>query len=582
MLKYIEQFQSESKPNNEQSLFSAYPPEQYQVQSIKNAEYTSLFPDDLKYYDVVQGMTGDCWLLSTLSSLIHAGWHPSQIVSADADKDEYSVQFVVNGMRVAVKVSDDVLYYNQTANLVNARSQSKSKYVSLIEKAFALFNKSYEEIRSGNSNEAFKLLTGHKGFCLELAKLKTPELERVLLEHNGFPVTCASIHADPANFEVNQHGLANNHSYTIIKTLKLDKTYVVVRDQARVSTYSAESTNKNYSKIIEDLEKNNLFIENSGIMVFELKNFQKLFNSITYSDFKTNLHPVNLIGLKALESHTTNSWYDIYKINNTGSVFKLAVNLLNERLSRQFNISHPKNVYVRLALFTYADGKVKNIEKIVSVNDHERLTIQCNKEDVYAFVSYESDPKINFYMYGFTDDLNTQIKCEKLEADERDKMFKNMITHIAIKCTPHSDYTKVNNQKDIHKFHAKSTDSQLDIAYLYVQNNSKTTLVEGYTFKDMVNLEFVVGKPEGEFTLQPGEEFLAVFKRKKNGPWSWKYSFKPKSGSTGNTGGMGGMPMMGGPMGKGSANANAKAKGAKVKPVSNTLATAMNMGYGDL
>lgn len=83
----------------------------------------------------------------------------------------------------------------------------------MIEKAFAIFNNNnYEQIRSGNSNEAFKLLTGHKGFCDELAKLKITELEKILIEHNGFPVTCATIHKDPENFEVNEHGLANNHS----------------------------------------------------------------------------------------------------------------------------------------------------------------------------------------------------------------------------------------------------------------------------------------------------------------------------------------------------------------------------------
>jgi len=36
------------------------------------------------------------------------------------------------------------------------------------------------------------------------------------------------------------------------------------------------------------------------------------------------------------------------------------------------------------------------------------------------------------------------------------------------------------------------------------------------------NVEFVVGKAEGEFILKPGEDFLTVFLRKKNGPWTWK------------------------------------------------------------
>lgn len=124
-------------------------------------------------------------------------------------------------------------------------------------------------------------------------------------------------------------------------------------------------------------------------MVFELKHFHKLFNSVTYSDFKTNLHPVDLVGLTTLDSHLNSNkdWFDIYRISNTGSVFKLAVNLLNERLSAQFNIARPKQVYVRLALFTMENGNINKIEKLVSINEHERLTIQSDNKDVYALVS---------------------------------------------------------------------------------------------------------------------------------------------------------------------------------------------------
>jgi len=77
-------------------------------------------------------------------------------------------------------------------------------------------------------------------------------------------------------------------------------------------------------------------------MVIELKNFHKLFNSITYSDFKTSLKAVNLIGNQILESNNNktgiNSFMDIFHIKGTSKVFKLAVNLLNERLGRQYNI----------------------------------------------------------------------------------------------------------------------------------------------------------------------------------------------------------------------------------------------------
>lgn len=99
---------------------------------------------------------------------------------------------------------------------------------------------------------------------------------------------------------------------------------------------------------MEDLVNNNLYVENNGIMVFELKNFHKLFNSITYSDFKTSLKTVNLIGNQILESNSNSNgiktFMDIFHITNTSKVFKLAVNLLNERLCKQLSLPEPKDV----------------------------------------------------------------------------------------------------------------------------------------------------------------------------------------------------------------------------------------------
>jgi len=90
---------------------------------IVAAEYENLFPSDLKYFDVIQGMTGDCWLLSTVSALINSGWHPNQIVSANpSNTNSYTVEFMINGIRVFVPTDDEVAMYINTTNLVNARS----------------------------------------------------------------------------------------------------------------------------------------------------------------------------------------------------------------------------------------------------------------------------------------------------------------------------------------------------------------------------------------------------------------------------------------------------------------------------
>lgn len=68
-------------------------------------------------------MTGDCWLLSTISALINAGWHPTQIVSANTSSpNSFKVEFMINGIKVFVFTDDEVAMYINTTNLVNARS----------------------------------------------------------------------------------------------------------------------------------------------------------------------------------------------------------------------------------------------------------------------------------------------------------------------------------------------------------------------------------------------------------------------------------------------------------------------------
>lgn len=48
------------------------------------------------------------------------------------------------------------------------------------------------------------------------------------------------------------------------------------------------------------------------------------------------------------------------------------------------------------------------------------------------------------------------------------------------------------------------------------------TLEESYSLKELKNVDFLIGKADGEFTVAPGQDYLVVFKRKANGPWSWK------------------------------------------------------------
>jgi len=147
-------------------------------------------------------------------------------------------------------------------------------------------------MRSGNSNEAFRLFTGRKGTCVELATVKTQnDLMQLFGDTNRYARTISTFHADPSNFKQTEQGLLNNHSYTVVRFYKDKKSengYLLLRDQCLNSKYNAE-----IDEDVVDMANNDFGIRENknGFFLLNIKNIN-LFNSFTYFDLNSSANSV--------------------------------------------------------------------------------------------------------------------------------------------------------------------------------------------------------------------------------------------------------------------------------------------------
>ena len=123
--------------------------ELYGVDNITIAE-------DISPKDVMQGYLGDCYLMSILGTIAHK-W-PEEISKLFITKTVnlngcYALRLIINGHYRTMVVDDYVPYDSETEQIIYAQKPTKNIWPILLQKAFAKFNGSYEDIESGDSDE---------------------------------------------------------------------------------------------------------------------------------------------------------------------------------------------------------------------------------------------------------------------------------------------------------------------------------------------------------------------------------------------------------------------------------------------
>jgi hypothetical protein len=185
-----------------------------------------LFVNGLSYTDVVQGQSGDCYLMSSLAEL--AIKDPTAIENMFIDNGDgtFAVRFYEHGVPRFVTVNDELPVSNFSGGPEYASfgmgSDTKELWVALIEKAYSEINEegwtqhngmnSYKGIGTGSTVEAIAEITGDSaGFTPIKSKSPGTMLNSIASDfQDGQAIT----------FATKNHGTASNvvhdHSYAMI------------------------------------------------------------------------------------------------------------------------------------------------------------------------------------------------------------------------------------------------------------------------------------------------------------------------------------------------------------------------------
>ncbi|XP_043191585.1 calpain-A-like, partial [Amphibalanus amphitrite] len=186
------------------------------------AENAQLFVEGVSRRDVVQGVLGDCWFLSSCcaiakeAKLIERVVPPNQPLSGDGYHGCVRFSFWRFGDWVDVYIDDRLPTKNGA--LFNAKCVDPNEFwVALLEKAYAKLHGSYEALEGGQAMDALVDLTGGLAERFDLAEHDQSYLFRHLYKSTvaGAFITCSRKGDWREANKADELGLVQGHAYTV-------------------------------------------------------------------------------------------------------------------------------------------------------------------------------------------------------------------------------------------------------------------------------------------------------------------------------------------------------------------------------
>ncbi|VDH97930.1 calpain-2 [Mytilus galloprovincialis] len=188
-----------------------------------------LVSDGTSRHDMKQGELNDCWFLSTLSAIAEKPQLMEKIIPVDntfgtpSYNGKFHCRFWQFGKWVDVYIDD--LLPTVNGDILFAHSSDPTEFwVSLVEKAYAKLNRSYEALEYGFEADAFTDLTGGLAEWYNPADLKEEDFYLIRAAFQcGAVIGCLSVGCririrveDKGDRdEREKKGMVSNHSYVI-------------------------------------------------------------------------------------------------------------------------------------------------------------------------------------------------------------------------------------------------------------------------------------------------------------------------------------------------------------------------------
>ncbi|KAJ6232421.1 calpain [Anaeramoeba flamelloides] len=255
----------------------------------------NLLNKPLRPENIIQGILGDCYLLSALSVLCsHYGILNNIFITKKYSKyGFYVIQFYVSGKWIPI-VIDDYLPYNEDDQLVFAKSKdAKEIWPQLIEKAYAKLFGSYEAIVGGFVHSTLANLTGGSSEMISLLdpdtihEIHNGRLWNNLLNYyeSGYLLGCGSNSGKDST--VSKYGIVYGHAYSVldvkfvngIKLIKLRNPWGKHEWNGNFSRNSFSWNKKFKAKLNYDPKKPNNNDKGTFWMTFEdfVKHFRNIY-----------------------------------------------------------------------------------------------------------------------------------------------------------------------------------------------------------------------------------------------------------------------------------------------------------------
>ncbi|EGR31956.1 hypothetical protein IMG5_099180 [Ichthyophthirius multifiliis] len=193
---------------------------------IAKYENCQLFKDKIEPNDIRQGFLGNCYFLSTLSSLAETPSRIERLFSHHIENSHgvYCVKICHKGYWKEVIVDQFIPCLNSTKQPAFTRGVDGEIWVMILEKAWAKLYGSYDNIESGLTRECLHDLTCAPTQTIWLDGSDDLELvwkKLLYAEKSNFAMTCSS-KAEINDDDLQKMGIVKAHAYSLLSAYDLD------------------------------------------------------------------------------------------------------------------------------------------------------------------------------------------------------------------------------------------------------------------------------------------------------------------------------------------------------------------------